>query len=249
MKRPVDASSVSLPIRPETVGQAARGKGPDLGQSVRRAMPCRCRHRSSADRVRCGIDDFRARRQSSSRSRAWRRNATTIASSASASTLERGSVGPVLVSSAVACFRRFATAFGVMPTSQLSCASTLTHPRTDGGQAFDQRSLYCSPDDERGHSAPVTNLSHSASFHSFERITPSNRGVKHLDRRALEAKRAGVVIVRRSIGNLRLDVLKVNLKLSWVSFRSPGSFSLGRFLHDLGQSISTDFRHHFARHH
>lgn len=27
---------------------------------------------------------------------------------------------------------------------------------------------------------PVANLSHNASFHSFERITPSNRGIKHL---------------------------------------------------------------------
>jgi hypothetical protein len=33
----------------------------------------------------------------------------------------------------------------------------------------------------RGRGAPVTNLSHSASFHSFERITPSNRGIKQLD--------------------------------------------------------------------
>ncbi|WP_373288764.1 transposase [Croceicoccus mobilis] len=31
-----------------------------------------------------------------------------------------------------------------------------------------------------GRGAPVTNLSHMASFHSNERITPSNRGIKHL---------------------------------------------------------------------
>ncbi|PYF06943.1 hypothetical protein C8J30_12226 [Rhodobacter viridis] len=42
------------------------------------------------------------------------------------------------------------------------------------------RSLYCSSDGVRGRGAPVTNLSHSASFHSFERIAPSNRGIKHL---------------------------------------------------------------------
>ena len=31
-----------------------------------------------------------------------------------------------------------------------------------------------------GRSAPVTYLSHVASFHSVERIAPSNRGIKHL---------------------------------------------------------------------
>ena len=42
------------------------------------------------------------------------------------------------------------------------------------------RSLYCCSDGVRGRGASVTNLSHRASFHSFERITPSNRGIKHL---------------------------------------------------------------------
>jgi hypothetical protein len=32
----------------------------------------------------------------------------------------------------------------------------------------------------RGRGAPVTNLSHAASFHSRERIAPLNRGIKHL---------------------------------------------------------------------
>ena len=31
----------------------------------------------------------------------------------------------------------------------------------------------------RGRGAAVTNLSHRASFHSKERIAPSNRGIKH----------------------------------------------------------------------
>ena len=43
------------------------------------------------------------------------------------------------------------------------------------------RSLYCSSDGVRGRGAPVTNLSHSESFHSRERIAPSNRGIKHLN--------------------------------------------------------------------
>lgn len=41
------------------------------------------------------------------------------------------------------------------------------------------RSLYCCSDGVRGRGAPVTNLSHMASFHSKERIAPSNRGIKH----------------------------------------------------------------------
>ncbi len=41
------------------------------------------------------------------------------------------------------------------------------------------RSLYCCSGGVRGRSAPVTNLSHSATFHSFETIAPSNRGIKH----------------------------------------------------------------------
>ena len=42
------------------------------------------------------------------------------------------------------------------------------------------RSLYCCSDGARGRVTSVTNLSHKASFHSFERTTPSNRGIKHL---------------------------------------------------------------------
>jgi len=42
------------------------------------------------------------------------------------------------------------------------------------------RSLYCCSDGVRGRGAPMTNLSHTASFHSNKRIAPSNRGIKHL---------------------------------------------------------------------
>jgi hypothetical protein len=41
------------------------------------------------------------------------------------------------------------------------------------------RSLYCSSDGVRGRGAPVTNLHHNASFHSSERISPTNHGIKH----------------------------------------------------------------------
>src|SRR5690606_14084646 len=40
------------------------------------------------------------------------------------------------------------------------------------------RSLYCCSDGVRGRGAAMTNLSQSASFHSRERIAPSNRGIK-----------------------------------------------------------------------
>ena len=46
------------------------------------------------------------------------------------------------------------------------------------------RSLYCCSDGVRGRGAAVTNLSHSASFHSKERIAPLNRGIKHLGGKA-----------------------------------------------------------------
>jgi hypothetical protein len=41
------------------------------------------------------------------------------------------------------------------------------------------RSLYCCSDSVRGRGAPVTNLSHDASFRFFERIAPTNRGIRH----------------------------------------------------------------------
>jgi hypothetical protein len=53
----------------------------------------------------------------------WRRNATIAASSGSVKTVERGSVGPVFISSTVARFRHFATVFRLMPSSWLNCES------------------------------------------------------------------------------------------------------------------------------
>ena len=97
-----------------------------------------------------------------------RLNATIVASSASDKTVDRGSFGPVFKSSTVWRLRHFATVFGLMPSllAQLRERSL--------------RSLYCSSDGVRGRGAPMTNLSHNASFHSCERIAPSNLGIKHL---------------------------------------------------------------------
>ena len=53
----------------------------------------------------------------------FRTLSTTIASSASVSTVDLGSDGPVFMSSTVDRFRHFATVFGLMPSSRLSCAS------------------------------------------------------------------------------------------------------------------------------
>jgi len=41
-------------------------------------------------------------------------------------------------------------------------------------------SLYCCYDGVRARGAAVMYLSHNASFHSKEKIAPSNRGIKHL---------------------------------------------------------------------
>ncbi|MGE3993884.1 hypothetical protein, partial [Pseudorhodoplanes sp.] len=40
--------------------------------------------------------------------------------------------------------------------------------------------LYRSTDCRCRRGAPVVNLAHSASFHSCEKIAPSNAGIKHL---------------------------------------------------------------------
>ena len=45
------------------------------------------------------------------------------------------------------------------------------------------QSLSCCSDGVRGRGAPIANLSHSASFYPDERISPSNRGIKHLGAR------------------------------------------------------------------
>ena len=51
--------------------------------------------------------------------------ATTIAASASLSTVDRGSVGPVFISSTLARFRHFATILGLIAGSRLNGASKL----------------------------------------------------------------------------------------------------------------------------
>jgi len=55
------------------------------------------------------------------------------------------------------------------------------------------RSLYCCSDGVRGRGAPMTYLSHAASFHSNERIAPANRGIKHLSSGAYEFAFANLV--------------------------------------------------------
>ena len=79
--------------------------------------------RSLAEDIDTTMDGCRAKRQSSSGSNVCRRNATTIASSASVRVVERGSFGPVFRSSTVARLRHFATVLGLMPNSRLSVAS------------------------------------------------------------------------------------------------------------------------------
>ena len=84
---------------------------------------------------------------------------------------DRGSVGPTVISSNVARFRHFATVLGLIPSSRLSCASEACPYR--------DIALQC-PAGQRDRGAPVTNLSHAASSHSFEKIAPSNHGIKYL---------------------------------------------------------------------
>ncbi|MDG6093936.1 hypothetical protein LOC54_02210, partial [Acetobacter sp. AN02] len=50
------------------------------------------------------------------------------------------------------------------------------------------RSLYCCSHGVRGRGAPMTYLSHKASFHSRENNTPSNPGTKHEIEAVIPAK-------------------------------------------------------------
>ena len=52
--------------------------------------------------------------------------------------------------------------------------------RADGAPLAGSAGSPLGGDTDRGRGAPVTYLSHAASFHSNERIAPSNRGIKHL---------------------------------------------------------------------
>jgi hypothetical protein len=90
-----------------------------------------------------------------------------MATSSSRRTVECGSRGPVFRSSTVCRLRHFATVFWVdarLP-AQLRDRSL--------------PSLYCRFGGVLGRGATVTNLAHIASFHSKEKIAPSNSGIKH----------------------------------------------------------------------
>lgn len=120
-------------------------------------------------------------RQSSSGSRVWRRKVTTIASSASVRTVERGAFGPALRSLTVSRFRHLATVFGLTPSLRLSTAiEACASQRLQGNRLPANGSLYCCFDSVRGRGAAMTNLSQRVSFHSREWIAPSNRGIKYL---------------------------------------------------------------------
>lgn len=106
--------------------------------------------------------------------------ATAASSSSSVRAAQRSSVGSVSISSTVARLRHLATILGLMSNARPTCAGPQSCPRTDGGRAFALRSPYCCSVGLRGRGAAITNLSHRASFHSCERIAPSNLGIKHL---------------------------------------------------------------------
>lgn len=86
---------------------------------------------------------------------------------ASVKTVDRGSFGPVFMSSTLSRFRHFAAV--------LSCTQFSAQLRERS-----LRSLYCCSSGIRGRGASMANLSHRASFHSFDRIAPSNHGIKQL---------------------------------------------------------------------
>ena len=69
------------------------------------------------------------------------------------------------MSSSVVRFRHFATVFGAILSSPLGCAS---------------ESLSCRSDGVRARGAPATILSHRPSFHSGEKIPPSNPRIEQL---------------------------------------------------------------------
>src|SRR5690606_3534460 len=101
---------------------------------------------------------------------------TAIASSASMRTVDRGSGGPRIHIPDRRTLAPLRNGLGV--EAQLPAQL----------RERSLRSLYCCSDSVRGRGASVTNLSHRASFHSKERIAPSNHGIKHLNQ---PANRAG----------------------------------------------------------
>ncbi len=73
------------------------------------------------------------------------------------------------------------------------------------------RSLYCCSDGVRGRGAPMTYLSHTASFHSNERIAPSNPGIKHVGKCANCEPNATSVALPHVL--LRVGPLALKLRL------------------------------------
>ena len=63
-------------------------------------------------------------------------------------------------------------------------------------------SLYCCSDGVRGRGAAVKYLSHNASFHSKEKIAPSNRGIKQLGK-VIYDWRHYLAVIQRKPGALR----------------------------------------------
>lgn len=87
---------------------------------TRNAMPLKTTMHTSAGQERDGR--LYRKRHSSSGSWVRRRTATTIASSSSPRTLERGPLGPVLWSSTACRLRHLATVLGLIPSSRLNSA-------------------------------------------------------------------------------------------------------------------------------
>ena len=149
----------------------------------------------AARRAGFGIDGCRAERQSSSGKDVCRCKNYDYGPSVSARTVERGAFGPVLKSQTVARFRHFATVLGLMASSRFSCEIEAGPSRRHASdkpailwvavlplrcRACPFHGLLCKPLPVAICRAPVTNVSHSASFHSEEQITQSNQRIKHL---------------------------------------------------------------------
>lgn len=74
----------------------------------------------------------------------------------------------------------FATVFGSIPDSRLSCASEACDHSGRPSNRWRASHKYRCSDGVRGRGARVTNLSHIACFHSCERIASSNHEIRHL---------------------------------------------------------------------
>jgi len=107
------------------------------------------------------------------------------------------------------------------------------------------RSLYCCSDGVRGRGAPVTYLSHTASFHSNERIAPKNRGIKHPSPSGLPSglqcpvleesvsaslRRPGTnIVMRRSAYNAHCVAFKKRMVVRGDPKASPAHYCLSTY--------------------